>query len=218
MWYVCACYNMSYILSQKVCYIYFLFRIDSSTKLYLSLYWSVCESYNGVWIDMFVYFILYSCCLYFILVILSYISPMYGLLFHCIVVTPTILLIYWWMLYLCLIRYVHVLSTICSLVVIHSGNNVMYIYWFIMPMLPYLLNCIYNSGLRPPCFNLLLICHMHQNTNINSYFLNISYIYFHLKVFCCLLFLGDIFTFNIEHSKKRNQHHMYNIFDKVPSF
>ena len=80
------------ILSWEVCYIYFRFRSDYSTvpELHMRLYLYVCASYNGVCIYMFVYVIQYNCWLYFILGILSYIYPMYGLFFHCIVVTFTI--------------------------------------------------------------------------------------------------------------------------------
>ena len=57
-------------------------------------------SYNCVCIDMFVYVIQSSCWLWFILGILSYISPMYGLFSHCIVFTFTFVLICIWILYL----------------------------------------------------------------------------------------------------------------------
>ena len=56
-----------------VCYIYFLSRCDSSTapELYMRLYLYVCASYNGVFLDIFVYVIQYNCWLYLILGILS---------------------------------------------------------------------------------------------------------------------------------------------------
>ena len=108
------------VLYWKVHYIYFLFRSDYSTshELYMSFYWYVCASYNGVCIDMFVNIIQFNCWLYFILGIFSDISPMYGLLFHCIVVKFITVLICLWILYLCLLQYVDVLHSICFLFVL----------------------------------------------------------------------------------------------------
>ena len=136
---LCILYNAlpESFLYWKVCYIYLLFRSDSSTKpeLYLHLYWYVCVSYNGVCIDIFVYVIEYNCYLYFILVILSYISPIYVLLFHSIVDTFIIVLTCLWIIYIYLLRYVGVLHTICSSVVLHPGKIVMIIscIWFLCP-------------------------------------------------------------------------------------
>ena len=39
-----------------------------------------------------------------------------------------------------------------------------------------------------------------------------------IKVFCCLLLLGKLFTLNIQHSKICNQHHIDTIIDQVTSF
>ena len=72
-------------LSWGFCYIYFQWRVYSSTvsELYLRLYWYVCASYkccfidmfahliNGICVVMFVYVIQYNCWLYFILVFCS---------------------------------------------------------------------------------------------------------------------------------------------------
>ena len=118
------------ILYWKFCYIYFLFRSDSPTApgLYLCLYGYVCASYNSVFVDMFLHVIQYNYSLYFIMGILSYISPMYGLLHHCAVVISTFLLIYLWISYIFLLKYVCVLHKICSYVVLHIGNHVMNIY------------------------------------------------------------------------------------------
>ena len=51
-------------------YISSLFRGDSSTapELYLCLYWYVCASYNGVWIDTFVNLIMVSVLLFLCMV------------------------------------------------------------------------------------------------------------------------------------------------------
>ena len=123
--------------------------------------------------------------------------------------------IFLWKLYICLLLYVFVLHTIYSLVVIHIGKRVMYIYWFIMPLLPSLLTCIHNSGLTPPWLNLPFICQMHLNTYIHSCFLFNSYISFSFKVFYCILLLGQMFTFYIQNSNTCNQHHIYTIFEQI---
>ena len=39
-----------------------------------------------------------------------------------------------------------------------------------------------------------------------------------IRVFCRLLLLGNIFNLNIQHSKTCNQHHLYTIFEQIPSF
>ena len=77
------------VLYWKVCYIYLLFMSDSSTTpgLYLHLCWYVFASYNGIYIDMFVYVIQYNCWLCFILGISPYISawviiPIYRCYIH----------------------------------------------------------------------------------------------------------------------------------------
>ena len=63
-----------------------MYMIDSATapELYLRVYLYICASYNGVYIDMFVYVIQFKCGLYFILGILYYTSPMNGLFLHVI--------------------------------------------------------------------------------------------------------------------------------------
>ena len=99
------------------------------------------------------------------------------------------------------------------------GNHlVVYTSWFIIPLLPSSLTCINNYGLTHTCLDLPLFWHMHWITYINSNFLDISYIYLSFKVFCYFLLLGQIFTFNPQHSKTCNQHHIYTIFDKVSIF
>ena len=99
------------------------------------------------------------------------------------------------------------------------GNHlVVYISWFIIPLLPSSLTCINNYGLTHTCLDLPLFWHMHWITYINSNFLDISYIYLSFRVFCYLLLLGQIFAFNPQHSKTCNQHHIYTIFDKVSIF
>ena len=97
-------------------------------------------SYNGVCIYMFVYVIQSNCWLYLILVILSYISPMYGLFFHFIFITFAFLLICLWMLYMCLLRYAGVLNMLCPLVVYKLGS----------------FSCIF------PAYDLLLYCRHHR--------------------------------------------------------
>ena len=89
---------------------------------------------------------------------------------------------------------------IYSLVVIHLGNiaNHIFCIWFVMLFSPYLFIHMHNSGLT----SLFLIsCHMHWNTYICSWFLNISYIYFSFKVFLCFLLLGQLLSLKLQHSK-----------------
>ena len=102
------------VLYWKVCHIYYLFRGNSSTapESHLCLYWYVCASYTGVYIDVFLYVIQYNSWLYFILGIFYYISTMYGLFCHCVIVTYAFVLICLWMLYLCSLQYVCVLHNI----------------------------------------------------------------------------------------------------------
>ena len=56
------------------------------------------------------------------------ISPVHGLFYHCVVVIPAFVLIYLWILYLCLLRYVCVLYTIYYLFWIHLERIAVYIY------------------------------------------------------------------------------------------
>ena len=146
----------------------------------MHLYWYVCTFHTGVYIDNFVHvvqstnwlYLILGVLLYFILVFLFYISPLYWLFYHCVVVKYLFVSMCMWMLYIyiyiCLLWYVFLLCTIYSSVVIHIEKLVMYISWFIVPPFPYLLICIHNSGLTPPCLCLPLICHIHWNTHIWS--------------------------------------------------
>ena len=36
--------------------------------------------------------------------------------------------------------------------------------------------------------------------------------------FCCLIILGKLYTFNIQHSKTYNQHHIYFVFDQISCY
>ena len=100
----------------EFCDIYVLFRGKYSTEpeLCMRFYWYACASYNSVWIDVFVYVIQYNCLLYFILVMLSYISHMHALSYHCVIVTSAFISICLWILYIFLLRYVCVLYKIYS--------------------------------------------------------------------------------------------------------
>ena len=62
-------------------YIYLLYRSDYDTTpaLHLCLYWYFCASYNGLCIDMFVYYIIYSFWLYLILGVFFYSSTVLSL-------------------------------------------------------------------------------------------------------------------------------------------
>ena len=135
----------------KFCYMYILFRSDSSTapELYMNLYWCVCVSYNGTGIDIFVYVLKYNGWLYLFLGISPHISPFHGLFYHWIIITSTILLIRLWVLYICLLWYIGLLHTICSLVVLHPRKLVIHVFfvWFVIPLLPSSLACMNKSGL-----------------------------------------------------------------------
>ena len=149
---------------------------------------------------VFVYAIQSNYWLYLILGIFFFSSPVNALLYHFIIVESTFLFICLWMLYPCFLRYVGVIYTIYSLVVIHLGNiaNHIFCIWFVMLFSPYLFTHMHNSGLT----SLFLIsCHMHWNTYICSWFLNISYIYFSFKVFLCFLLLGQLLSLKLQHSK-----------------
>ena len=96
---------------------------------------------------MFVYIIQYTCWLYLILGILSYIYPIYGLLFHCIVLTFAFVLIFLWMLYICLLRYAVLLHKVYYSVVLNLDNLVMHIscVWFVMQFLSSSMTWIHKS-------------------------------------------------------------------------
>ena len=119
-------------------------------NLSISAFYSyACASYNGVCIDICMYDIQYNCWLYFILVILLYIYLVHGLLYYCFIVTSVFVLICLWMFYICFLQYVGVIYMIYSLVVFHSGKNIIHVscIWFVMSLLPYSLTFIHNSGL-----------------------------------------------------------------------
>ena len=60
-----------------------------------------------------------------------YIYPVYGLLYHYIYINPALVIMCLFLFYTCLKRYVCVLYTTYSLVVLHLGKLVVYIYWFV---------------------------------------------------------------------------------------
>ena len=68
----------------------------------------------------------------------SCVSPVHGLFYHCVVITYVILLICWYLFYICLIQYSCVLYTLYSLFLIRLGNILMNIYciWFILTLKP----------------------------------------------------------------------------------
>ena len=80
---------------------------------------------------------------------------------------------------------------------------------------PSSLKCIHTSVLALVCLYLPFSCRMHWNTYLRSHFLNISYIFSSIEVFCCFLILLQIFTFHLQHFKKFNQHHIYTIVEKI---
>ena len=103
-----------------------------------------------VCIDMFVhritvsalmFFVFYTihCWFNFILVIFSYISPMYELFNHCVIVTYIFLLICLLILYPCLVRFACLFNKIYSLIVHQIKNLVVYISCmiYIFPLSPY---------------------------------------------------------------------------------
>ena len=111
------------------------------------MYWYVCDYYNGVCIVIFVCVMQSNCWLYLILGTLSYVSPVCGLFFQCIVIKFTFVLIFLWILNLCLLWYFCVLHKICSLVVLYIGNISMHIscILFVIPFSPSFLTYIHNS-------------------------------------------------------------------------
>ena len=185
LWHICAFYtiwSLGIFFLVNV-YIYFLCMInyETASSLYLCLYWYICTYYIFLLIDMFVYFVQSTHWLHLILGILFYIYPVIRLFYQWIFVTFLFEFICLCILYQCLQQYVCILYTIYSLVGLHIGNLVLYTSLFIMPLLSYSLTCIHNSVLTPPCLNLSFSCHMHWNTYIHSYFLNISYLFLFKK-------------------------------------
>ena len=91
------------------------------------------------------------------MVFLFYISPVRGLLHHCVIVAYMFVLICLLMLYLWLLQHVCVLHTLFFLVVLHIGNIFMSIFCILIVMLflPSLLAYIHNSTLTYPCLNYL---------------------------------------------------------------
>ena len=129
----------------------------------MRLYWYVCALYS-VWVDIFVYIIQSNHFLCAVFGVLFYISPVSGLFYHCVVVKDDFELTCLWISYLFLLQFIFLLYTIYSLVGIQIGKIFVYTYWFIMSLLPALLNCIQKSGLTPIFKHLPLSCHMHWNT------------------------------------------------------
>ena len=131
-----------------VCYIYLLCRSDSATvpELYLHLYWYIYALYTVLCIDMFVYVVNYTNCLY---LTLGACSISFLWMDYSTTMSSWHLRLYQ---YVCenyiygLLQYVCVLHIIYYLVVIHIGKRVLYISWFIIPLLKSLLTCIHNSG------------------------------------------------------------------------
>ena len=143
--------------------------------------------------------------------ILLYISPAHGLLHHCAIVTSVVVLIYLWMLYLWLLRHVCVLHTMCSLVALHLGNIVMYIYGilFFIPLSSSSLTCVQKSGLTYRCWYFLS-----YSLKYITLFLVYQYLIylFLLETLSVGFHLEKLFTLNLLHPKKCMQHHLYTVF------
>ena len=71
---------------------------------------------------MFVYVIQSNHSLYFVLEVMLYLSPVHGLLYHCVVVMSAFELIFLLILYLCLLQYVCILYIIYYLVILNIGE------------------------------------------------------------------------------------------------
>ena len=127
--------------------------------------------------------------------ILFYISPVYGLFHHCVIVTYVFALIFLWMIYLRKLQYFCVLHRICSLVALHIGNLVMYISCILF-VVPFSHPCWPTFTIVDSHIFVWISCHIHWSTYLCSYFLNISYIYFYYNFFCCFLLLGQLLTWN----------------------
>ena len=203
MWYVCAFYT---IRSPSLFCIRKLYIYISCSWVILTLrHCHIC-----ICIDMFVYVIQYNFCLYFILVILFYTSPVHGLFYRFIIVTSDLVFICLWILYPCFLWYVGVIYTIYSLVVLHLGKISIHIpfIWFVIPLSPSSLTCIHNNGLTP-LLKLVVTC---IETHIFIPSFSISHIFISIVFFFwCLLLSGQLFTLNIQHSNTYTLYHLYTI-------
>ena len=119
--------------------------------VYLCMYWHVCV-FNTIHLLVVLHPVLFF-----------YVFPVYGLFYLYIVITFLFVFISLLMLYLCLLKYVFVLYTLYSLVVLHIGNICIHISYklFFMTLPPLSLTFIWNSLLTPACLDLPFICHMH---------------------------------------------------------
>ena len=177
-----------------VCIVIFVHNITVSALIFLCM----------------LYGLIFGCTSY---LVFCHISSIYGLFFHCIVATFIFLFIFLWILYLFLLLHVGVLRTIFSLVVIHLGNLAMHTscIWFLCHF------TILVEKLRWHLF-VLISCQNPWNTYLCSWFINISYIFISITFLCCFLLLGCLFILNLQHFKSCNQHHLYNLFEKIPIF
>ena len=113
---------------------------------------------------MFVNFTQYNPWVYFPLESLFYISTMNDSFCFSVNVLSMFVFICLCILYQCLQWYFCMIYMIYSLVVLHLGILVIYIYciWVIMQFFPSLLICINNILLKYICLGLPFICWMHR--------------------------------------------------------
>ena len=120
------------------------------------------------------------------------------------------------MLYIWLLQYFCVLHTVCSLVVIHIGNLVMHIYciWLLMPFLISSFIYIHNSGVF--FLHLVVTC---IEAHIFAPGFSIPHIFISIiRLFYCFILLGQMLTWDIQHSTTHIQHHLCTNFDQISSF
>ena len=116
------------------------------------------------------------------------------------------------------LRYVCVLRTIWSLVVLNLGHRVTHIS---CPLLVFSVFFILVDLHSQKCINTLLFELVVRCIKTHIFFLTflISNIFISIiKFFCCLLLLGQIFTWNIQYYTTLIQNHIYSTFEQIFSF
>ena len=140
-----------------------------------------------------------------------------GLLHHCVIVTTMFVLICLWILYLCFLRYVFVFYRynpwLWSILGILSWIFPVY---YLLCHISILVDLHSQKWIIIWLFELVVIW---IETHILVPDISISHIFLSkIKVFCCFLLLGQLFTLNIQHYEKFIQHHPYTIFEQISSF
>ena len=193
------------------------------------MYWYVCASSNSVYIDIFVHIITLSVflCLFMLynLIVGNNSSWYFFLYLSCSwVITP----LHHCYICVCINIFLNVIYMVTAIGLCTSYDMILgcatswaSYHAYLLYIIGYFISlssliCMHNSGLTYRCLNYMSHA---LKTHIFVPCLSISHIFISIiKFFRCLLLLGQIFNWNLQHSEPHIQHHIHTILDKINIF